>query len=466
VKQLDNPLNTPLTEIEQMELFELQEDLKSHKKPLTEKFQQELKEKILLHRSKNQAKLKSENKISRQLKKKPQKTHHYILSSFQKFVATVAAVFLLGTVGTMANENLRNSLLDQFDPKGSLKVITDPVDEPAHVYIDTLYQGETPIEIKRIKIGKHTLKVVKEKYKEYLQEFIIENKKSATVTISFEATDSYKEQGQSIKILLEPEEKTITNTGNPSTTTPQNQNNTSVGNAPEKCASISNPNTKSVKQVCIVDKNKHLIHYNDSGYALDAAPESPEYWQEKFDEEIWVKNDQGKWNKLKETKDSKCSENSAHYCKTQKTDNILWSPSGNNVAFIIRNGEREQRITNDQVFSYSFIDNKLNEIPHFANQSPTLSVFSPDEKYILADDSVACCGTTMEKIGLIDIHLSAFNELFSPNLQNNQCFSSIKEGTFTSNTSIEAKVENCGEKNQLPLVIRKNEFSLKIIEKN
>jgi len=143
------------------------------------------------------------------------KYHSYrkerIMNTKSKILAGIAIASFLGLLTVSANEDLRNNIVDTFQPKGSLQITAEPGEEQVTIYIDGEKKGETPLEVKRLDIGKHTLKVFKEGYKEYFQEFEVEEKKVTTIHVNFAAKDLYTDTSNEIMVFLEPSQDDFVN---------------------------------------------------------------------------------------------------------------------------------------------------------------------------------------------------------------------------------------------------------------
>ena len=187
------------SEQENSELIELTAKLLRLQEPARIEFQQELEQQLVAKYS-----LLKQEKKHRSLAVAPQHRESRMMKVIKQFLAALGVLLSAGLVSVAANENLRNNLVDNFQPKGSLVVMVEPTDETVQLYIDTVPYGESPLEVKRLSVGIHTLKVVKEQYKDFFQEFTIEPRKLSTIHISIEATSIYSDKGQDISIQLVP----------------------------------------------------------------------------------------------------------------------------------------------------------------------------------------------------------------------------------------------------------------------
>jgi hypothetical protein len=97
------------------------------------------------------------------------------------------------------------SLLDEAKVGilGQLKVESDP--SIAQVFVDDKFVGVTPIELAEIAAGEHSLKIVKQGYKEREETFVLKAGEKKTVTVSLEKETEKKEEKP--KVTTTPAEK-------------------------------------------------------------------------------------------------------------------------------------------------------------------------------------------------------------------------------------------------------------------
>lgn len=122
---------------------------------------------------------------------------HQIAASFLIFFFTL-------TAGVMANPDTRNALTDWYSPKGSLEIITQPVDIEVSISINAKQQGQAPIVVDRIEPGVHIIKVSRDGYKDFFQEVEIEAQKKSKVIITLGQLEAYEQEHQTYQIELKP----------------------------------------------------------------------------------------------------------------------------------------------------------------------------------------------------------------------------------------------------------------------
>jgi len=378
------------------------------------------------------------------------------MTTMQRIIIAIIVLATLGLLTVSANEDLRNGILDTFQPKGSLQIITEPADEQVSVYLDGIQKGETPLEVKRLDVGKHTLKVFKEGYKEYFQEFETEAKKVTNITIKVGKAELYTQQGQNIEFALEPIKiPSPVNTPSLSSivddypTIPPISINENYDFNKNTCELfVVAPNNQDI--VCVINTKRHWFGFFGS----------INYNVEGFDQDIWLKISQKNWVKLKEFKVVKNPDPDVEVASIENIKMISWSPNSKYLAL----GTATQIFGADADPSSFYIFDitrrqfleKLNDT--FLGFHSILYEFSPDSQYALVNNTFPFDGSKLGVTGFGVINLD--DQSFKAIDIGGECISCRSEEEvvrFTGNKEIEVVDEYIDEE-----IIKTNGWTITI----